>query len=44
MFILIQVKDDQTQNGNIIVLTWWLHITNSKKMFKNYIIRNMIMK
>jgi hypothetical protein len=44
MFILIQTKDDQMQNDNIIVLTWWLHVTNSKKYLKNYIVRNRIMK
>jgi hypothetical protein len=36
MLILIQTKDNQTLNNNIIVLTWWLQGTNSKKCLKIY--------
>jgi hypothetical protein len=31
MLILIQAKDNQILNDNIIVLSWWLHGNNSKK-------------
>jgi hypothetical protein len=36
MFILIQVKNNQILNDNIIALLWWLHDTNSKKCLKIY--------
>jgi hypothetical protein len=39
MLISIQAKDNQTLNDNSIVLSYWLHDTNSKKyliIYKKY--------
>jgi hypothetical protein len=44
MLILIQTKNNQNKNENIITLPYWLNGTNNKNIKKIYIVRNMILK